>query len=153
MIEGERYINSSWKIRWKRLKHAMEVLERYYRSCRRDKVMSLSYIGSSVAQQLLCARITADMHMHNTCCVHVHQVLGGRGTTRSWALLVLAMKLSWYRDAIWVVVVRENIGYCVTFNNKSMVIPIFCCTFALGFGECHFQDIVGKQKHSLLFRV
>ena len=32
---------------------------------------------SSAAQQLLCARPTADVHMHNTCCAHVNQLLDG----------------------------------------------------------------------------
>ena len=39
--------------------------------------MSLEDIGSSVAQQLLCARPSADVHMHNTCCAHVTQLMGG----------------------------------------------------------------------------
>ena len=30
---------------------------------------------SSVAQQLLCACITADMRMHNTCCAYGSQLL------------------------------------------------------------------------------
>jgi len=36
---------------------------------------------------------------------------------------------------------------------KGALVSINCCIFAIGFGYCHFQDIVGKQKHSLLFRV
>ena len=39
--------------------------------------MSSGYIGSSVAQQRLCARPSADVHMHNTCCAHVNQLMGG----------------------------------------------------------------------------
>ena len=39
--------------------------------------MSSEDIGSSVAQQLLCARPTADVHMHNTCCAHVNQLMDG----------------------------------------------------------------------------
>lgn len=39
--------------------------------------MSLIYIASSVAQQLLCARPTADVHMPNTCCAHVNQLMDG----------------------------------------------------------------------------
>lgn len=70
----------------------MEVLERYYRSCRRDKVMSLGYIDSLSAQQLLCARITADMHTHITCCAHANQVLGGLLGNGVWFLLVLPIK-------------------------------------------------------------
>ena len=27
-----------------------------------------------------------------------------------------------------------------------MLVSIICCTFAVGFGASHFQDIVGKQK-------
>ena len=58
------------------MKHAMEVLERYYRSCRRDKVMSLRYIDSLTAQQLLCARITVDMRSPVTCCASGYQLVG-----------------------------------------------------------------------------
>lgn len=57
--------------------------------------MSLRYIGSFVAQQLLCARITADMHMRITCCAHVNQVLDGLLGNSVCPLLVLAMELSW----------------------------------------------------------
>ena len=39
--------------------------------------MSWDYIAFFIAHQLLCARITADMHTHNTCCACVYQVLGG----------------------------------------------------------------------------
>ena len=56
--------------------------------------MSLGYIDSLTAQQLLCARITADMHMHITCCAHVNQVLGGLFGSSVCPLLVLAMELS-----------------------------------------------------------
>ena len=37
--------------------------------------MLLRQLVSPVAQQLLCACITADMHMHNTCCACVGQLL------------------------------------------------------------------------------
>ena len=37
--------------------------------------MLLRQSVSSVAQQLLCACITADMRMHNTCCACVSQLL------------------------------------------------------------------------------
>ena len=50
--------------------------------------MSLRYIDSLTAQQLLGARITADMHTHITCCAHANQVLGG--------LLVMVSGLCWY---------------------------------------------------------
>ena len=39
--------------------------------------MSSENIGSSVAQQLLGGRPTADVHMHNTCCAHVNQLMDG----------------------------------------------------------------------------
>ena len=37
--------------------------------------MLLRQLVSPVAQQLLCACITADMRMHNTCCACVSQLL------------------------------------------------------------------------------
>jgi len=40
-----------------------------------------------------------------------------------------------------------------TFSEKLTIISIILCTFADGFGGSLFQDIVGKKKHSLLFRV
>ena len=40
-------------------------------------MMSSEDIGSSVAQQLLDGRPTADVHMHNTCCAHVNQLMDG----------------------------------------------------------------------------
>lgn len=42
--------------------------------------MSLKDIALSVAQQLLCARTSADVHMSNTCCAHVIQLLDGKFT-------------------------------------------------------------------------
>ena len=36
---------------------------------------ALRQLVSPVAQQLLCACITADMRMHNTCCACVSQLL------------------------------------------------------------------------------
>ena len=52
------------------------------RSCRKRQKKLLEEIGyvvetviSSVAQQLLCACITADMRMHNTCCACGSQLL------------------------------------------------------------------------------
>lgn len=42
--------------------------------------MSLKDIASSVAQQLMCALTTADVHMSNTCCAYVTQLLGGKFT-------------------------------------------------------------------------
>lgn len=38
--------------------------------------MSPKDIGSLTAQQLMCARTTADMHTHSTCCAHVTQLMG-----------------------------------------------------------------------------
>ena len=73
--------------------------------------MSLGYIDSLTAQQLLCARITADMHTHITCCAHANQVLGGLFGNGVWSLQVLPMWLGrYYRwrfigssDAAWVI--------------------------------------------------
>lgn len=56
--------------------------------------MSLRYIDSLTAQQLLCARITADMHMHITCCAHANQVLGGLFGNGVWSLLVLSVEVN-----------------------------------------------------------
>ena len=56
--------------------------------------MSLRYIDSLTAQQLLCARITADMHTHITCCAHANQVLGGLLGNGVWSLLVLPMEVN-----------------------------------------------------------
>ena len=38
---------------------------------------ALEDIVSSIAQQLLCARISAAVHMHNRCCAIVHQLICG----------------------------------------------------------------------------
>lgn len=56
--------------------------------------MSLRYIDSLTAQQLLCARITADMHTHITCCAHANQVLGGLLGNGVWSLLVLSVEVN-----------------------------------------------------------
>ncbi len=50
---------------------------------------------------------------------------------------------------------RKKVRFNRSFSMKGAVsFRIICCIFANGFGYCHFQDIVGKQKkHSLLFRV
>ena len=42
--------------------------------------MLLRQLVSPVAQQLLCACITADMHMHNTCCACGGQLLCANNT-------------------------------------------------------------------------
>ena len=42
--------------------------------------MSLKDIALSFAQQLLCARTSADVHMSNTCCAHVTQLIGANFT-------------------------------------------------------------------------
>ena len=39
--------------------------------------MSSGNIALLIAHQLLCARITADVRMSNTCCASVAQVLDG----------------------------------------------------------------------------
>lgn len=56
--------------------------------------MFLRYIDSLTAQQLLCARITADMHTHITCCAHANQVLGGLFGNGVWSLLVLSVEVN-----------------------------------------------------------
>ena len=56
--------------------------------------MFLGYIDSLTAQQLLCARITADMHTHITCCAHANQVLGGLLGNGVWSLLVLSVEVN-----------------------------------------------------------
>ena len=56
--------------------------------------MSLRYIDSLTAQQLLCTRITADMHTHITCCAHANQVLGGLFGNGVWSLLVLSVEVN-----------------------------------------------------------
>lgn len=56
--------------------------------------MSLRYIDSLTAQQLLCARITADMHTHITFCAHANQVLGGLFGNGVWSLLVLSVEVN-----------------------------------------------------------
>ncbi len=56
--------------------------------------MSLRYIDSLTAQQLLGARITADMHTHITCCAHANQVLGGLFGNGVWSLLVLSVEVN-----------------------------------------------------------
>jgi len=52
-------------------------------------------------------------------------------------------------------VIENNIkdSLFLRFPMKSILVSIILCIFADGFGLCHFQDIVGKQKASLLFRV
>ena len=56
--------------------------------------MSLRYIDSLTAQQLLCARITADMHTHITCCAHANQLLDGLFGNGVWSLLVLSVEVN-----------------------------------------------------------
>ena len=56
--------------------------------------MLSEYIDSLAAQQLLCARITADMHTHITCCAHVNQVLCGLFGNSVCPLLVLPMEVN-----------------------------------------------------------
>ena len=68
-------------IKEKTRKHIIEVFRRYNESPSKIKDKSSKDIAPSVAQQLLCARPSADMHMHNTCCAHVTQLMGGNMIT------------------------------------------------------------------------
>ena len=53
----------------------MEVVGTYRRSCRKDEYLFSEKLISPAAQQLLCACITADMRLHNTCCASGNQLL------------------------------------------------------------------------------
>ena len=50
--------------------------------------MLLRQLVSSVAQQLLCACITADMRMHNTCCACGSQLLCANYHSDLWHTLI-----------------------------------------------------------------
>ena len=54
----------------------------------------------SVAQQLLCACISAVMRLHNTCCAHATQVLGGLLGNGVWSLWYYQWRLIGSSDAV-----------------------------------------------------
>ena len=107
----------------------------------------------SVAQQLLCACISAVMRLHNTCCALVIQLLCSK-LCNSLYLIAISALFSWWYNKMYLGIVRvacrhlkkKKVRFNRSFSMKDALVSIICCIFAIGVGYCHFQDIVGNQK-------
>ena len=85
--------------------------------------MLLRQLVSTVAQQLLCACITADMRMHNTCCACGGQLLCTNYYPDKRSHYP-KYKVNTYCPQAFITKRIE------LFPHKSLVVSFFCCSFA-----------------------
>ena len=129
-------------------------------SCWKRQEKLSKEIVSSAAQQLLCNRTSAVVRLSATCCALVKRLLCSK-LSNPFIIFQFLIYVMIEQNKVYLGVVRvvcwylkkKKVRFNRSFSMKGVLVSIICCIFANGFGYCHFQDIVGKQKHSLLFRV